>query len=89
MTYKFKPGTSRYSGIGRAATSSSKDNINNNESDYENDFNDDFDDGESNSTKADDKEEKKKRAPAWCDRVLWKGDDLQLLGYRDHDEIYH
>ena len=89
MTYKFKPGTSRYSGIGRAATSSSKDNINNNESDYENDFNDDFDDGESNSIKADDKEEKKKRAPAWCDRVLWKGDDLQLLGYRDHDEIYH
>ncbi|CAL6410326.1 unnamed protein product [Bathycoccus prasinos] len=57
--------------------------------DVANDFNDDFDDGESNSTKADDKEEKKKRAPAWCDRVLWKGDDLQLLGYRDHDEIYH
>ena len=62
MTYKFKPGTSRYSGIGRAATSSSKDNINNNESDYENDFNDDFDDGESNSTKADDKEERKRSA---------------------------
>ena len=93
MTYKFKPGTSRYSGIGHAATSSLKDmnsnNYNNNDSEYENDFNDDLDDGENSSSKADDKEEKKKRAPAWCDRVLWKGDDLQLLGYRDHNEIYH
>ena len=89
MTYKFKPGTSRYSGIGRAAVSSLKDNNNNNDSEYENDFNDDFDEGENSSSKADDKEEKKKRAPAWCDRVLWKGEDLQLLGYRDHDEIYH
>ena len=42
------------------------------------------------------KEEEKKRTPAWCDRVLWKGDfDISLLEYgrveythSDHKPVY-
>lgn len=29
----------------------------------------------------------KNRAPAWCDRVLWKGDDITSIGYRSHPDL--
>jgi len=42
------------------------------------------------------KEEEKKRSPAWCDRILWKGDfDINLIDYgraelthSDHKPVY-
>ena len=82
MTYKFKPGTSRYSGIGNLEKERTND-------DFDNEYDEYDDDGNSSVSKENYREEKKKRAPAWCDRILWKGDDLELLAYNDHDEIYH
>jgi hypothetical protein len=55
------------------------------------------DDGEADDVDgAQKKEEEKKRTPAWCDRVLWKGDfDISLLEYgrveythSDHKPVY-
>lgn len=27
------------------------------------------------------------RAPAWCDRVLWKGDMIKSIYYKNHPEL--
>lgn len=29
----------------------------------------------------------KGRAPAWCDRVLWKGDAITSIDYRSHPDL--